>query len=636
VSIPGYAGKILHVDLTSGRTREEPLEPELVERFLGGYGINNWLAYRCIPPDVDPLSPENAVILGAGTFTGTLVPGAAKLLVTTKFPINGAFGTASGGGAFAMRLKSCGYDHVVITGRAREPVYLLISGRGCVELRDAGELWGKDNYDTADRLRERHEPCSIIPIGPAGERQVALSITSIDKAATIGRGGLPAVMGAKRLKAVVACQGEVGIEVADRRSFLRQVNALHERILRWPPRAELLEKGLAEAGYTVSSSYAVASELPRGMEEAYVALRRRLACPSCPLGEKSRVCLPDGEFVGTLSYMPHFWMENFGGEGRSAHDRALKYADTLNRLGLCHMNFSHLFLFACELYRQGAIGREHTRGVELRPDLDTALLVARQTAYREGLGEVLAQGLVPAARYFGGGALERLTHVKGQAVLFDPRLRGLGTMEFSQMINHRGAHVAAGGSPAYFPDRPPSDFLRHGERMGATEKTLARAVGEGDFNPGRYTKISDDWFTVFHCLGICNRAFVNRFYHVRTVSDLYRALTGRPLGPRALMEAAERAFNLGKLLNTRAGFGREDDAPPRAWFEPLRREGKAYSLRDYYSTRTLTPADLDRFLDDYYAERGYDPRSGEPSPAIVAELGLVRAASGTNRERSGR
>ena len=123
---PGYAGAILHVDLSSGETRKEPLDPHLVRAFIGGFGINNKLAYDLIPPDVDPLSPDNAIIIGAGPFAGTIVPGAGKVIVTTRFPLNGAFATAHGGGAFALMLKTCGYDHVVITGKADKPLYLNI------------------------------------------------------------------------------------------------------------------------------------------------------------------------------------------------------------------------------------------------------------------------------------------------------------------------------------------------------------------------------------------------------------------------------------------------------------------------------------------------------------------------------
>ncbi|MEK7849039.1 MAG: aldehyde ferredoxin oxidoreductase N-terminal domain-containing protein, partial [Chloroflexota bacterium] len=190
MSIPGYGTKVLYVDLTTGDTREEPLDRELVRHFIGGWGIQNKLAYDLIPPRVDPLSPDNWLIVGTGPFVGTDVPGGAEVMVTTKFPLNNAFATAAGGGAFALRLKTTGYDQVVIGGRARSPVYLLITERGA-ELHDARHLWGKDTFETDDILRAQYEPCGIIPNNPAGENLVRFSITMVDKFATIGKGGLP-------------------------------------------------------------------------------------------------------------------------------------------------------------------------------------------------------------------------------------------------------------------------------------------------------------------------------------------------------------------------------------------------------------------------------------------------------------
>jgi aldehyde:ferredoxin oxidoreductase len=245
-TIPGYAGSILYVDLTSGRMVKEPLDPELLAALIGGYGINNKLAHDLIPLGTDPLSPANRIIIGAGPFAGTFIPGAAKILVTTRFPLNGAFATAAGGGSFALMLKSAGYDHVVITGRARQPVYLRISEAG-VELVDAAELWGKDSFDTIDDLRRRYEPCSVVPIGQAGENLVRDSITSVDKAGTLGRGGLPAIMGAKNLKAIVVQQGTAPVNIAHRLTLQKLVNNLHERMIAWPGRRFILDNGVAPA-----------------------------------------------------------------------------------------------------------------------------------------------------------------------------------------------------------------------------------------------------------------------------------------------------------------------------------------------------------------------------------------------------
>ncbi len=619
---PGYAGRILFVDLSAGQFREEHLAPELIEKFLGGMGINNWLAWRHIPPLADALSPENAIIVGSGPFSGTIIPGSAELLITTKFPINGAFATAAGGGAFPMRLKSCGYDHLVIHGKAASPVYLLLGAEG-PEIRDATSLWGKDGQDTVDDLNRLHESCSVIPIGPAGENRVALSVAFIDKTNTVGRGGLPAVMGAKNLKALVACQGKLGVRMASPRRLERLANALHERIMKWPGRAELMKEGLVTDGPTLNPVYVSEPSTPAGMKEEYYRLRERLACPSCPLGEKSRLCLPDGDFTGVRAYMMRYKVENFGGEGRVAHDRSLKFQDVLNRLGLDLMNFTHLFVYACRLYQEGTITGEHTDGMELKPDLETALRLAEATAYRRGLGAVFAQGLIATGIHFGDAALGQLDHVKGQAPIFDGRMSGLGTMEFSQVINPRGAHVAAGGSPSYLPGQPVSSFLRHGERMGAEPEAVARSIGENSFNPGIFTRFSDDWWALFNCLGMCNRAWLNRFYSINSFTEFYQALTGRDVEARELMKSARRAYDLGRFLNTRIGFGRRDDTPPPSWFRPLRVEGKEHHLADYHQNRVLSPEDFERFMDDYYRERGYDIDTGAPTAAMMEEMGIA-------------
>jgi aldehyde:ferredoxin oxidoreductase len=195
-------------------------------------------------------------------------------------------------------------------------------------------------------------------------------------------------------------------------------------------------------------------------------------------------------------------------------------------------------------------------------------------------------------------------------------------MEFEQTTNPRGAHVAAGGSPAFEPGRPVADFVRHGERMGIPEEALKRVVGPISFNPGRYSRYSEDWYSLFNCLSLCNRAQVNRFYHVNTIAALYSAVTGIDLPPAQLMKASERAWTIGKLLNVREGFDRRDDRAPETWFRPLVQGGKEYRVTDYEETSTLGREDLERFLDDYYDERGYDRQSGVPTRRKLEELGL--------------
>ncbi|UCB42191.1 MAG: hypothetical protein JSV77_06880, partial [Dehalococcoidales bacterium] len=209
-----------------------------------------------------------------------------------------------------------------------------------------------------------------------------------------------------------------------------------------------------------------------------------------------------------------------------------------------------------------------------------------------------------------------------------------GTMEFEQMTTPRGAHVAAAGSPSYDTGRPLTDFIRHGERMGVPAEALKRLEESGVFNPGRYSKYSEDWYALFNCLSLCNRAQVNRFYHIDTITTLYAAVTGIECSPEELMQAAERAWTIGKLLNAREGFDRRHDHAPEAWFQPLLQSGEERHIMDYGRTVNLTRKDLERFLDDYYEERGYDRESGLPTYGKLRELGLEYIAKDLNLPES--
>jgi aldehyde:ferredoxin oxidoreductase len=608
MSIPGYADKILFVDLTTGEQREEPLDPEMVRHFVGGWGIQNKLAYDLIPPQVDPLSPDNWIIVGTGPFVGTGVPGGAEVLATTKYPLNGVFATAAGGGAFALRLKSVGYEHVVIGGRASKPVYLLLTEQGA-ELHDASHLWGKDTYETDDALRSVYEPCGIIANNPAGENLVKFSVTMVDKFATIGKGGLPAVMASKNLKALVVVEGSQQIEVAHQPRLEQLLSDLHQRVMGWGGREALTSTGM--------------TALDKDIAEVHRRNRQGLACPSCPVGDKEFIHLKEGPFAGLQTYMPHVTLHRFSGvSGADIYYQSVKYADTLNRYGLCHQTFAPMFNWLVTLYGKGIITREDTGGLEIANTLEVALEVARLTAYRQGFGDLLAEGPVAAAAKIGRGAIDHLEHVKGHGIVRSPRGASMGTMEFEEIVNPRGSHVASGGSPAYGPGRPMEDFIRHAQRMGASPQAMERALTPTSFNPGRYTTFSEDWFSLFNCMALCNRAQVNRFYSAARIADLYTAITGLETTPQQLMKVAERSWNLGKLLNTRAGFGREDDRPPAAWFEPLKKGDQEQYMTDYFQTARLTPQDVDRLLDDYYDERGWDKETGNPTQDKLRELEL--------------
>ncbi|MGQ9721420.1 MAG: aldehyde ferredoxin oxidoreductase N-terminal domain-containing protein [Candidatus Jordarchaeum sp.] len=305
----GYAGRILKVNLTDQEWRVDTLDLEVVRKFIGGFGVNNWIAYHLIEPETDPLSPDNPIIVGAGPLVGTMAPSTSRVMITTKLPINGAVASGSGSMGFAGMLKWAGYDHIVITGRAEKPVYLQIFDDD-VEICDAAGLWGKDLYTADYELKKKyHGDCSVIAIGQAGENLVRYSFALVDKTATVGRGGLGAVMGSKNLKAMVA-RGTKGIRVADRKRFIETVDAMLIRMKNYPLR-EFFQQYSFMAAWDViwnlygflhdnwSVAYPADKANERFGKERFNELKKRgFACPSCPIGDKDLLEVQNGEFKG--------------------------------------------------------------------------------------------------------------------------------------------------------------------------------------------------------------------------------------------------------------------------------------------------------------------------------------------------
>ncbi len=620
MDVPGYAGHILHVDLTKGSIRKEELDLELVTNFIGGWGINSRLAYDCIPPDADPLSPENAIILGTGPFNGTIVPGSAELAITTKFPLSGGIGVSCGGGHFPLMLKTSGYDHIVITGSSPTPVYLKILNDD-VELLSADDVWGKDTYETVDALRLRHEPCSIIPIGPSGENLVKISITFIDKGGTVGFGGLPAVMGSKNLKALVACQGDNGIRVADSRGLQKAVDRMMERIMDYRMRPTLIEGGT----FAMTSGWLGAMGLDLSdWDKIHKETRRTLACPSCPMGDKELNRLREGEYSPMTAYMTDF-MGEFESSGQSSldnHNRAIKRIDSLNRTGICKINFNNVMGLMTSLYDQGIITKEDTGGIEIKRDYETVLRLIDMTASREGIGDIMAEGPLGAAQKIGGDAERHAIHIKGCSPFIDPRADSMNTMALAQMVHPGRANYACGGSGIYMQGRPIEQFLSHARRMGIPEEAIDRIFTADAFNVGKYTKHTEDWYSLFNTFGQCHRLYIHRFHSIDSFIEFFTTVTGTKTDPEEFLRYGERVWNMYKLLNVRMGFERKDDQPPKAWFEPIKRGDGELRMMDYYKTTVLTEEDMEQMLDDYYDERGWDRERGAPTLEKLRELGL--------------
>ena len=634
MEIHGYAGNILHVNLTNNEFWEEPLTPELARRFLGGWGINHKLYYDVVPPHIEPLSPDNALIVGTGPFPGTMVPGSSRTYITYKHPLSGTIGSAPGSGVFSYMLKSAGYDHVIITGKASKPVYLKISEHG-VELCDARWLWGKDTYDTVFALRSKYEPCSIIAIGPAGENLVNISVTHVDSGqGAIGEGGMTAVMGSKNLKAIVAIQGATPIKVAYPRRLQKAVDEVLERIRTYPRLSALREGGgwyMMRGGslLAVGSTSQAREEAEREAEafEMHKRSRSNIACPGCPVTGRERIYLREGEYAGLLSYHS---LTTGGGLNmlgiNLSYNQLVKYNDTMNRYGLDLIFFGDILRFLFNLYDGGAITEKDIGGFKLRRDFDTIMRLARMVAYRQGFGDVIADGIVSVCNRLGLDPEKDAIHIKGWNRVMEPRISGVSPITISQLVEPRGPTGSAGATspPSYQPGEPVNRWRRYARDQGISGEAEERIFSTTSFNPARLLKWMHSYFSVLQSLGFCGRLYITRFHDLAIMTEYYSAITGVEATPASLLKRGEQNWNLHKILNVREGFNRADDRPPQAWFTPLRVAGMETELplMDYYKTAELNRGDLERLLDDYYDESGWDKETTAPTAEKLRELDL--------------
>ena len=621
----GYMGKVLHVDLTSAQSEVKELDHDAARACVGGLGINAWLMEQTHETGTHPLSPDNPIILGTGPLVGTGVPGAAKIVATTRFPLNFTISESVGSMRFALNLKGAGFDHVIITGRSKNPAVLTID-HGQASLIDAGHLWGSDIFEATDTLKKSRggSKSGVIAIGPSGENRVMSSLALVDKASTIGRGGLGAVMGSKNLKAIVAA-GTDRPRVYDEKKLKELLSGIRERLKRFENYPRVLELGIMEnwdnyvqqlsacRNFSQVFSPEKANEL-YGPDVYRSFKRKRLGCPSCFTPDKDHLEVTDGphkgfkttstSYLNTALFGPVFDLNQ-----PSDRTASLRLTDKLDRLGLDMFTFGGMLDFLITLSEDGMCDPARFE-LPLTRDFETLNVWADAISAREGSADILAGGWRSLLEELGKGYESHAPIIKDCEVIWDPRLVGLGTMEFEQIVSLKGPRSASGGSPTYIPGQTEDSiplFRRHLDRMGADGKAIDRIMDSPlGFNVGRMTRYSEDWYTILSSLGICNRHFINRFYSYELCQELFSVITGFQVDEDHLRESARGTWDTLKRLNQKEGFGPADDQAPEIWFRPMRdSEGQTLVLRDYFGKTQLNPGDILELVEDYYDERGW-------------------------------
>lgn len=614
----GFTGRVLRVDLSTGNLAVHEPPPSFYRQHVGGRSLIASYLLRETRPGIDPLGPDNVLVFAPGVITGAPVSGAGRHAVGAKSPLTGGIASAEAGGYWGAELKRGGFDAVVIRGQSPRPVYLWIHD-GTAQLCDATDLWGLTTGDAHEALEHSLDDSRIRTsiIGPAGERLVRYANVVVDLSHFAGRGGLGAVMGSKRLKAV-AVRAPAG------RGHMRlaQPEAV-QKVARWVGAnlelvADLHDTGtaggvvpLSEMGGLPTRNFRQGqfpgAEAISGERMRDTILVGRGTCYACAVRCKrvveSHEPYPIPRKYGGPEYET---LAAFGSNCGIDDLPALAYANALcAAYGLDTISAGGAIAFAMECFEAGLITAGDTGGVELRFGEPEAMLWALMSILnREGLGDLLAEGVRRAAESVGGGAGEFALHVKGQELpLHEPRLKhGMGL----------GYAVSPTGA----------DHQHNMHDTGfATETGDLRLVREfGDFAPLPPDDLSEakarmlvrygNWRHLRDCLLLCN--FVP--YDVGHVVEIVRAVTGWEVDKWELLRAGERAATLARHYNVREGFGALDDALPARFCSPFADgplAGVAVDSRALETTR-LT----------YYREMGWDAE-GRPTAGRLAELGLA-------------
>ncbi|MFQ5691722.1 MAG: aldehyde ferredoxin oxidoreductase family protein [Nitrospinota bacterium] len=608
----GYAGKILYVDLTTGETREEPVDERLARLFIGGNGFCARLLYDRIGPETDPLGPENVIVFAVGPLTDTAIPSTSRACIGTKSPLNGLFFDSTFGGSWPTSLKRTGYDAVVVAGRAERPVYLSITDQG-VSLRPAEDLWGKWIRATCDAVCEREGgKADVIAIGPAGENLVRFAAMAHtwrkSRDGIAGRGGMGAVMGAKNLKAV-AVFGRAKTGVADPKGLKEFVGASAEDV-RTGTKAlntygtPVLVRMINELGAlgtrnlqreTFEDCLPISGE--RMKEEIW---EKDTTCFKCPVACGKNYAVTEGEFAGTAWKMPEY--ETIFALGTMLDHRepgALLKANLLaDELGMDTISLGVTLSFAFECFEKGIL-KESDIGFPLNfGDYRTMLRLVEDTAHRRGFGDLLAEGSWKLAERWGEPARKFLYAAKGLEMPAHSA-RALKGMSIGYATGTRGG--------SHHDTRPTLQYASDHDNRSVDGKPLF-AVRTQNFSA------LDDSLT--QCRFTSERgygAMINENY-----ARMVNLVTGWDVSAEELERTGERICNLERAFNVREGVRRKDDTLPyRVQHVPIP-DGPHRGMH-------CPPAELSAMLDEYYALRGWDS-DGVPTEKTLRALDLDFAA----------
>ena len=645
----GFVGKYAVVDLSSGESQVFEPGEDFYKKYLSGYGLGAAVIAARQKPGVDPLSPESHLGLCSGLLTGTGCLFSGRFMAVGKSPLTGGWGDANSGGFFSNELKRAGYDAIFFTGAAPKPVWVLVSEKG-IEVKDGASLWGKDTVETEAAIREAlgDKRVQVASIGISGEKLSLISGIVTDAGRVAARSGLGAVMGSKRLKAVaVRGRGKVPVaepeavkrlserflkeykkeKTADKLTvrFMARISQLIARTgISVPAQASLVReiyRRYGTSGLTVYSAltgdtpiknwggvgyidYGLSSAARLSDESVVLNQKRRYACQSCPLGCGGIMDIQKGRYAGTEGHKPEY--ETLGAFGglllHDDFDAVQEINEMCNRAGIDTISTGTCIAFAMECFEKGVIDTKTTNGLKLQWGNSEAILrLTEMIIHREGLGDLLADGVRRASERLGNGSAAFAMHAGGQELpMHDSRLDPGYALAY-QCEPTPGRHTISCylyaqvfGMKRIFPD---------------LSGRLRRAKGKTAKNVQLYTAASV--FTqIMNGAGIC---MFGALTGPLPVLEYINAATGWNLGPEDYYRIGERILSLRKAFNAREGIRPEDQRlNERALGRPPLSKGPLKGVT----------VDMEGLEEELFRTVGWDPTTGGPTREKMQELGI--------------
>ena len=610
----GFEGKTLEIDLSSGKISKGTLDKNILRKFIGGSGLGAKLIFDRVDPHVDPLSPKNPLFILTGPLSGHALPGGARFAACGKSPLTNVFGEASSGGDFASELRSAGWDEIILTGASNKPVYILIQDDK-VEIKDASDLWGKGNFEVHDLLKERHggRKPKVVAIGQGGEKLVRFAAVCNGKKDFAARCGMGALMGSKKVKAIVAI-GSGKIPLAEPEKFAERrkivIQKAKENIITMvlgmsgtvaAVEVSMITGDIPGKNWTIVGNQG-AGKIGGAVVNSPAFLGGTESCHGCVVGCKRVMDIKEGPFKGLAGPGPEY--EGVGAVGSNLliedMGAVIKMNQMCNDYGMDVISCGGTIAWAMECFEKGILTAKDLDGIELKwGNADATMKMITKIAKREGFGDVLAEGSKRAAQKIGKGSSDFLVEVKGMEVpMHDPRTNhGLA---LSYATGARGAcHTS---DPLYSVGTGVYAFPEFG-LTGALAAQVKISKGWGPV-----TKGAQDYGAIYNAAILCY--MVTGAINAEDLVDLMVTSSGFDYTLPELAECGERIWHMKRGINNLMGMTAKDDKLPQRIITAPTEGGAAGSSPD-----------MKLLMEEFYPARGL-AADGRPTKETLARLGL--------------